>query len=136
MTRMKATYKGGLRVECQHLDSGTTIITDAPVDNQGQGRSFSPTDLLATSLAACMLTIMGIYARTSGLDMEGATADIRKIMSDSPRKVAKIEVRVTMPDKGYTEADKTKLERAALACPVQATLKEAVETEIRFDWAR
>lgn len=134
MTKMKAKYLGDLQVECAHPGSGVRLRTDAPVDNNGQGRSFSPTDLLASSLVACMFTIMGIYARTAGLDIEGATAEYEKRMSASPRSVAGIDVLVRMPAKGYSQADRTKLERAALSCPIHATLKGNVEMNVRFDW--
>ncbi|MCM1040913.1 MAG: OsmC family protein [Bacteroides sp.] len=134
MTTMKATYKGGLRVECEHSASGTVLITDAPVDNKGQGRSFSPTDLLATSLGACLLTIMGIYADTIGVDITGAEAEITKTMGAAPRHVAELDVRVKMPAKGYSQEEKTKLERAGLTCPVHNTLKGNVVMNIRFDW--
>lgn len=134
MTKMNAKYLGDLQVECGHPDSGIRILTDAPTDNNGQGRSFSPTDLLASSLVACMFTIMGIYARTVGLDIEGATAEYEKRMSASPRTVAGIDVFVRMPAKGYSQADRTKLERAALRCPVHATLEGKVEMNVKFDW--
>lgn len=132
---MKATYKGGLRVECEHSASGTVIITDAPVDNHGQGRSFSPTDLLATSLGACLLTIMGIYADAIGVDITGAETEIIKKMESSPRHVAEVDVMVRMPPKSYTTEEKLKLERVALTCPVHNTLKGNVVMNIRFDWA-
>lgn len=134
MTKMKARYLGNLQVECEHAGNGAKIVTDAPLDNYGQGRSFSPTDLFASSLAACMLTIMGIFAERAGVDITGATAEIEKQMSDSPRKVAVIDVCVHMPGKAYSPAEKVKLERAALSCPVHATLKGQVEMRIRFDW--
>jgi putative redox protein len=91
------TYLGELRTEATHLLSGTKIITDAPPDNQGKGEAFSPTDLCATSLAACMITIMGISARNHGLDMTGAHATINKIMASDPRRIARVEINITMP---------------------------------------
>ncbi len=84
MTTVKATYLGGLRVECEHLQSGTKIVTDAPVDNHGKGEAFSPTDLCATSLAACMMTTMGIYAETAGIDLTGTEIEITKKWLSSP----------------------------------------------------
>ena len=131
---MKATYLGGLRVECEHMDSGTKIITDAPVDNHGQGRSFSPTDLATVALPACMLTIMGIYAENAGLDITGASAEVNKVMESSPRRIAKMEVRLEMPPKGYSAEEKLKIERAAKTCPVHNTLKDVVELDLQFIW--
>lgn len=134
MTTMKATYMGGLRVECEHEDSGAKIITDAPLDNHGQGRSFSPTDLATVALPACMLTIMGIYAENIGLDIQGAQAEVVKEMAANPRRIAKMTVTMTMPPKGYSEDDKKKIERAAKTCPVHNTLKDVVEMTLEFNW--
>ncbi len=92
MATIEATYLGGLRTEATHLQSGTKIITDAPVDNNGKGETFSPTDLLAASLGSCMLTIMGIAANTHGIDIDGTKTSITKIMAASPRRVAEVVV--------------------------------------------
>lgn len=116
------------------MDSGTKIITDAPVDNHGQGRSFSPTDLATVALPACMLTIMGIYAENAGLDITGASAEVNKVMESSPRRIAKMEVRLEMPPKGYSAEEKLKIERAAKTCPVHNTLKDVVEFDLQFIW--
>lgn len=135
MATVTGTYLGGLRVEAKHEQSGAILITDAPVDNQGQGRSFSPTDLCAMSLGACALTIMGIFAQTHGLDIDGTTFTVNKTMSaDSPRRIAKIEVAYTFPPKGYTDKDKKSLERAAKTCPVHHSLGSEVEQVITFLW--
>ena len=135
MATIKEVYLGDLRVECEHLASGTKIITDAPVDNQGKGEAFSPTDLCATALGACALTIMGIYARAHGLDITGAEAEVTKTMSASPRRIGKVEVVFRMPAKGYTDKDKKALENAAHSCPVHLSLHAETEQVFTFIWA-
>ena len=127
-------YLGDLRTECTHIASGQVIITDAPLDNQGRGEAFSPTDLTATSLATCALTIMGISARNHGIDMVGATADVTKIMGTDPRRIVRIEVVFHMPKRVYTDKEQKILEAAARACPVIFSLNEDLEKDIRFDW--
>ena len=134
MAMATGKYLGGLRVEAKHEQSGTIIITDAPVDNKGQGQSFSPTDLCAMSLGACSLTIMGIFAQAHGLNIEGTTFDVTKTMMESPRRIAKVEVNFYFPDNGYTDKDKKSLERAAMTCPVHHSLDEEVEQIIFFNW--
>lgn len=127
-------YLGELRTEATHLLSGQKIITDAPPDNQGKGEAFSPTDLCATSLASCMLTIMGISARNHGLDMTGAKAEVTKIMAADPRRISGIEIRITMPANGFTDIQKKILEAAARACPVHFSLAEGLEEVVVFEW--
>jgi len=113
----KVKYKGDLRTEAVHLGSGSAIVTDAPVDNQGKGEAFSPTDLVATALGSCMLTIMGIVAKRDGIDIEDATAEVEKIMSKSPRRIGEIKVRLIF--KGpLNDIERGKLECAARTCPV------------------
>lgn len=136
MTTVKAKYLGGLRVECQHLQSGMKIITDAPTDNHGRGEAFSPTDLCATSLAACMMTIMGIYAQTAGIDVDGAEIEITKKMATEPRRIGEIEVIFNMPAKDYSDKDKKALERAAHTCPVHFSLSENLVQTVKFDWKK
>jgi uncharacterized OsmC-like protein len=128
-------YLGGLRTEATHLASGQVIVTDAPVDNQGRGEAFSPTDLTATSLASCALTIMGISARSHGLNIDGATANVVKIMASDPRRIARIEVSITMPPNSFTDKDKKILEAAGRTCPVLFSLGEGVEKVLDFVWA-
>ena len=135
MPTIRETYLGDLRVECEHVASGTKIITDAPVDNQGKGEAFSPTDLCAAALGACALTIMGIYARNHGLDITGATTEVTKHMSASPRRIGKVEVIFNMPAKGYSDKEKQALENAAHTCPVHLSLHEATEQVFTFNWA-
>lgn len=127
-------YTGNLSTTCTHLRSGTQIVTDAPVDNQGRGEAFSPTDLVATALGACIMTIMGIKARDKGIDIEGAKAEVNKIMGSNPRRIAKVEIRFTMPGKNYTEEQKKILEEAGRTCPVCKSLGMDCEQAVEFVW--
>lgn len=134
MVHVDISYLGDLRCEAVHGPSGTKIQTDAPVDNHGKGEAFSPTDLAATSLGACMATIMGIAAGRHGVVLDGMKVGVDKAMSvDTPRRIAKIEIVFTIP----LPADHPKrglLEAAALACPVHHSLHPDVEKPVRFDW--
>lgn len=134
MPTSEITYQGNLRTEATHLKSGTTIITDAPVDNQGNGEAFSPTDLVATSLGNCMLTIMGIAARNHDIDMVGAKVSITKVMSSDPRRISKIEVIMNMPPNDYSAKQKKILERAAHGCPVHHSLHPEIEVDFTLFW--
>ena len=129
----KVTYLGNLRTEAEHLQSGTKIITDAPVDNHGKGESFSPTDTVATALATCMLTIMGIKAEASEIAIEGTTAQVTKTMAANPRRISKIEVVFSFPKK-YDDKVMKVLENAARTCPVFYSLHPDMKKEIRFIW--
>jgi putative redox protein len=131
---MTVEYKGNLRTEMIHLESGTIVITDAPKDNHGNGEAFSPTDLVATALGACMLSIMGIYARQHSLNIEGTKVHITKHMASNPRRIAIIEAVVTMPARSFSDKDKKALEHAALTCPVSQSLSKDLEQAIRFEW--
>lgn len=134
MATVKARYLGGLRVECEHLQSGTKIVTDAPTDHHGKGQAFSPTDLCATSLGACAMTIIGIYAQANNIDVTGAQMEITKVMAANPRKIAKIEIIFTMPPKKYSQAEKDKIESLTVDCPVCLSLAPEVERAIAFVW--
>ncbi len=134
MVTIRSEYKGNLRVESTHLQSNTTIITDAPTDNGGQGRAFSPTDLAATSLGTCALTIMGLYAEGHNLDIKGTTMEIEKIMGSSPRRIAAINITFTLPANGFSDKDKKALENAAHTCPVHKSLGADVEQKFDFVW--
>ena len=134
MATSKVTYVGNLRTEAEHLRSGTQIITDAPVDNQGKGEAFSPTDLTATALAACMVTIMGIRARDKGIAIEGVETSITKTMASNPRRISKIEVTLKMPKGDYSSSDKKVLEAAATTCPVAMSLHPDIEQVVIFEW--
>lgn len=128
-------YKGTLRTEAKHLQSNTIIETDAPVDNQGKGERFSPTDLLATSLGSCMLTIMGIKARDMNIDLAGTTTGINKIMKAEPRRVGGIEVRFQFPASlQLNDKEKKILENAALTCPVAKSIHPDIEVQVQFGW--
>jgi len=130
----KVKYTGQLRTEATHLKSGNKIITDAPLDNQGKGEAFSPTDLTSTSLASCILTIMGIAARNHEIDMEGAEAEVNKIMAADPRRINRIEINIIMPAKAYSKKDKKILEAAAHHCPVALSLHDDTEEKLNFIW--
>lgn len=134
MATISAKYLGDLRVECTHTQSGTKIITDAPVDNHGKGQAFSPTDLCATAVGACAMTIIGLYARNHGVDVTGAEMEITKSMSADPRRIGKVEVIFTMPDRPYSEKEKKVMERAAHTCPVHLSLHPDVEQVFTFKW--
>lgn len=127
-------YLGELRTEAEHLYSGTKIITDAPLDNQGKAEAFSPTDLCATSLACCALTIMGISARNHSLDITGARAEVTKFMASDPRRIAKIEIRFVMPPNSFSDIQKQILEKAARTCPVSFSLASGIEQSLEFVW--
>lgn len=131
----KIIYKGDLRTEMTHLQSGTVVETDAPVDNKGKGERFSPTDLVATTLGSCMLTIMGIASNTHGMDITGTEVEITKIMTTAPRKIGEIIVKLHMKGQAnYSPKEKAILENAALTCPVFLTLHEDVKKTVDFIW--
>lgn len=129
----KITYNGQLRTTCQHIKSGNTFITDAPTDNNGKGQAFSPTDTVATALASCMLTVMGIKADQMEVDMVGVTAEVTKIMASNPRRISKIEVTINMPQ-AYTDKVKTILEHTANTCPVHYSLHPDIEKVVTFKY--
>jgi uncharacterized OsmC-like protein len=134
MVEISIKYLGDLRCEARHESSGTVITTDAPVDNEGRGESFSPTDLAATSLGACMLTIMGIAARKQGVDLGDTQVKVLKEMTPKPpRRIAKLTVVFTIPLPASHEK-RAMLEEAARNCPVHLSLDPGVEQEMRFDW--
>lgn len=133
MATSSVTYKGNLRTMCVHLKSGNEIITDAPTDNNGKGEAFSPTDTVATGLASCMMTIMGIKANAMDLDISGAKAEVTKTMAANPRRISKIEVNFEMPS-GIDEKSQKILERAANTCPVHYSLHPDIEKNVVFNW--
>lgn len=131
----KVVYKGDLRTIATHLASGSVIETDAPPDNQGKGERFSPTDLVATALASCMCTIMGIAARTHGINIDDVECDIEKIMASNPRRIGEIKVTLHFPRNiTYTEKEKKILEHAAMTCPVFESLHPDCKKTVSFDW--
>ncbi len=129
----KVTYIGNLRTENKHLKSGDTYITDAPTDNNGKGEAFSPTDTVATGLANCMLTVMGIKAQGLNIEMSGTTAEVTKIMASDPRRISKIEVVLNLPFKADAKQKKI-LEHTAKTCPVLYSLHPEIEKYISFNW--
>ncbi len=129
----KVTYLGSLRTQCEHLQSGTQIHTDAPTDNHGLGEAFSPTDTVATAVASCMLTIMGIRAQQLEVDLKGTSATVTKSMGTAPRRISKVAVSVHLPA-AVPEEHRAVLERAAKSCPVILSLHEAIEKELDFHW--
>lgn len=130
----KILYKGELRSEMTHLKSGEVVITDAPTDNHGKGEAFSPTDLVATALASCMLTTMGIKANQMGVDIDGADAQVLKVMAADPRRISEVQVQMTFPAKNYSDKDRTVLEQTALHCPVAKSLHPDLIQNIAFIW--
>jgi len=129
----KVTYLGDLRTESTHLKSGNSFFTDAPTDNNGKGEAFSPTDTVATGLASCMITVMGIKARDMGVDMTGTTAHVTKTMASGPRRISKIEVVLEFPFEADLKTRKI-LERIANTCPVHYSLHPDIEKDITFNW--
>lgn len=132
MNTSEVVYKGELRTSATHLRSGQQIITDAPPDNNGKGEAFSPTDLLATSLGCCMLTVMGIVAKRHNLNMDGTRVEVLKVMGDNPRRVVEIQVEMRFPANNYSDKDKLLLEHTALACPVAKSLHADIKQKTRF----
>lgn len=128
------TYLGNLRTECTHLKSSQTIITDAPVDNNGKGEAFSPTDLTATSLGTCMVTIMGIAARNHEIDIDGTKLEVTKHMAAEPRRISAIDVNIIFPEQDYTSKEKKILEAAAKTCPVALSLHPDIAQNLNFIW--
>jgi|SRR5690606_34139406 len=129
----KVTYLGALRTSSVHVNSGSEIISDAPLDNNGKGEAFSPTDTVANALATCMLTVMGIKAQTMEVDFTGSTAEVTKHMQSEPRKISKVEIRFQMA-LAADEKTRSILERTAMTCPVYLSLHPDIEKEITFIW--
>ena len=130
-------YEGNLRTVCKHLRSGSTIETDAPVDNNGQGERFSPSDLVATALGSCMMTIMGMRARELNVDLEGTRIDIEKIMKTDPRRIGGVNLTFHFPDSLQVDEDQRAiLEHAAHTCPVIYSIHPDIEVNVKFHWNR
>jgi putative redox protein len=134
MVQIDIVYQGKLRCKAQHEPSGTTMITDAPKDNQGEGASFSPTDLVATALGTCMLTIMGIVAQRDNIDLTGSTVRVIKEMAAAPvRRIGKLTVTIHVPQK-LSDVEQQKLRNAAMTCPVHKSLHPDIEAPIEFQF--
>ena len=132
MTTSTVTYQGELRTSAIHLKSNNEVITDAPTDNHGKGEAFSPTDLLATSLASCMLTIMGIKARDMDVDLAGTTANVTKVMATDPRRVSEVKVVIEFKQ-AFDGRTLTILKNSALTCPVAKSLHPDLVQNVRFE---
>jgi putative redox protein len=136
MVEIRIEYPGDWECKAIHGPSNTTLMTDAPLDNQGKARTFSPTDLVATALGTCIFTVMGIVAKRANIDMAGARMIVRKEMVSQPaRRIGRLEVEVHMP-KSLPEQDRRRLENAARACPVERSLHPDVDIPIRFSWGQ
>ena len=134
MVTITSQYDGGLRCTSTHGPSQVTLITDAPVDNHGKGESFSPTDLVATAVANCMMTVMAIAAERHGVDVKGTTVTIRKEMSsDSPRRIVGLKSVMTIPLPA-DHPQRSLLEAAALACPVKKSISTEIDASVEFRW--
>ena len=135
MTKIRTIYQGSLRCEAEHLDSGSKICTVAPKDNNGDGSLFSPTDLFATSLGCCMLTIIGMAAHTHGFSIDGATVTTEKVMAANPRRVAELHLEIRLPEGSqYSDKEKRLIENAAKTCPVANSLHPDIKKVVEFIW--
>lgn len=131
----KVTYTGQLRTQAVHLQSGNELVTDAPKDNHGLGEAFSPTDLVATALGSCMLSIMGIAARKDSMTpIDGAEAEVTKVMYAEPRRIGEVHVKIVFPKNNYTEREKKIYEHAAHTCPVAKSLHPDIKQQVEFIW--
>lgn len=134
MTKMTTRYLGDLRTEATHLQSGEKLITDAPLDNQGNGEFFSPTDLFSTSLGSCMLTIMGISARTYGFSIDGTRVETEKVMGTNPRRVVELIIDIYLPHINYSDKERRLIESSAKTCPVANSIHPDIKKTITFHY--
>jgi len=134
MATLQTIYKGNLRTEVTHLQSGSVVITDAPTDNHGKGESISPTDMFAASFGSCMLTIMGIAAQNRGFNIDGTTLKTTKIMADKPRRIAEIIVEITFPHNNYSDKERKILELCAKECPVAQSLHPDIKQTVIYNF--
>lgn len=134
MNTSEVIYQGDLRTKALHINSSSTLITDAPLDNQGKGEAFSPTDLVATSLATCAITVMGIAAKNHNIDIKGTRATVLKHMESNPRRISQIDLVITMPQNKYSDKEKSMLEHTAFTCPVAKSLSADLVQNITFVW--
>ena len=134
MPTIKSNYTRQLRTQAKHVQSGQTIITDAPVDNHGKGEAFSPTDLVCASLNSCMMTVMGIEAQKHEMDLEGLQSEVTKIMQSNPRKIAEIHVDFKWSNPKGSETFREKLKQIAVTCPVALSLDPDIKQIVTFDF--
>jgi putative redox protein len=127
-------YKGDLRCECTHLQSGTVTETDAPTDNRGKGERFSPTDTLCVALATCMITTMGIRAADMQINLQGTKIDVTKHMLSDPRRIGKIEIVLHMPHLNLSEKERIIMQKIGDNCPVMKSLHPDLKVEVQYDW--
>ena len=132
MVSMTGKYLGSLRTQDIHIKSNSKILTDAPIDNNGKGEAFSPTDLVCAALSSCMMTLMGMLAEREGIDLTGLSSEITKIMASNPRRIAEIQIVFTHNELKATEIQMQKLRNAALTCPVALSLGESIKQTIEF----
>lgn len=132
MATSKVEYLGGLRTKCTHLKSGTEIVTDAPIDNNGKGEFFSPTDLVATAYASCMFTIIGIYCNNHDLEFTTANAEVTKIMGSGPRRISKLEISLDFSGNNWDQKVQQRIKNAGEACPVAKSVIADMEIELKY----
>ncbi len=132
MTKMRTFYIGELKTEAEHLKSGSKLITEAPEDNNGKGEMFSPTDLFATSLGSCMLTIMGISAQAHGFSIEGTRVETEKIMAANPRRISEIRLEIYLPRNDYTAKEMRLIEASIKTCPVANSIHPDIIKRISY----
>lgn len=134
MKKLSSSYLGELRISALHHQSGSKIETDAPVDNNGKGTRFSPTDLLATSYLNCLITIMGIYCNKNGVEFEGCEGEVEKIMYDSPRRIGELNFILDLSKNSWNEKEKKRIENAARTCPVAKSVSPEIKIDIEFNY--
>ena len=132
MNTAEVVYQGDLRTEATHLRSENTLITDAPVDNNGKGEAFSPTDLVATGLVTCMITVMGIKAEKKGLKMGEVRGSVKKIMADAPRRIVRLDVEIHFKHASLSGSERMLLETTAMNCPVAKSIHPEIMQNIKF----
>jgi len=134
MNTAEVIYKGQLRSECTHLQSGTKIVTDAPTDNFGKGEAFSPTDLVAIALASCMITTVGVITRLENIILDGSKLTVKKIMESNPRRIAAIHIDIEVNNSNLTEEQKKRIEEIAQNCPVAKSLHPDLIQKVNFTY--
>lgn len=132
MTKISVKYIGNLRNECTHLQSGEKIYTDAPIDNNGKGEQFSPTDLLANAYLTCMLTIIGIYCEQHNIGLNQASGNVLKVMASNPRRVSQLNITIDLSGNNWDVKQKQKIETAAKNCPVAKSVSSEIAVNIHF----
>ena len=128
----RVVYKGNLRTECEHTKSGAKFLTDAPTDNNGKGEAFSPTDLIATALASCMLTVVGIYCNNNGLTLKNSSAQVIKVMDSNPRRISKISLELDFSESEFEEKYDDIIRKIVESCPVQNSIHPDIEIAIQY----